>query len=112
MMADLSGYSEGDVTRLDKSDDANKSIDPLDDAIQAFREQVVTSAKDKFAEGDVVRWIGGGYRYAAIKAGGRWWITGTGNWYGTHVFDYEGLIKALNRSDVTGVAVATTWREI
>lgn len=69
--------------------------------------EAIGEKDDDFAEGEVIRWTSGGrFTYAAVKAGGRWWISGNGTWYGGHVFDFEALVKILGRSDVTNVEVA------
>ena len=61
-------------------------------------------------EGTVVKWKSGVYNYAAIYAGGKWWITGTGRWYGGNVFDTAEFMDVL--AAASSVEVATTWTEV
>ena len=72
----------------------------------------VEKTADPFAEGDVIRFKAAGtYTYAALKAGGRWWITGTSSFYRHDGVTYEELVEYLGRSDVTHIDAATNWTE-
>ncbi len=70
--------------------------------------------RDTFEEGDVIRWVSGGrFKYAAIKAGGRWWITGVANWYGAKVFSYEEFVEeVLANAETSNIEIAVTWDEV
>lgn len=75
-----------------------------------LRTALQPKAIDPFVEGDVIRWTSSDrYRYAVIKADGRYWFTGGGAWYGTRSVNYTGLINILNRAEVSDIAVAVAW---
>ncbi|MGV8846399.1 hypothetical protein [Tessaracoccus sp.] len=81
----------------------------------------IQKTTDPFSTGDVIRWqdtrvlMGGRartYSVAALKAGGSWWLTGTGTLYSGNRFSYEELAKVLALETVTSVQVSETWAEI
>lgn len=83
--------------------------------IKALRKKVTKGVdRDRFDDGTAIRWVSGGrYTYAALKAGGRWWITGgSATFYGKSVFTFTELVNILRRDDVSDVAVATSWETI
>jgi hypothetical protein len=75
----------------------------------------VTTKADQFADGDVIRWVAEGntkdYIYAAVRAGGRWWITGTSQWYVHSGVTYDQLVEYLERDEVVAIQAATEWTE-
>ena len=60
---------------------------------------------------DVIRWESeGGYTYAAVLAGGRWYTTATGtNPYIAQVLTHDQLTAVLNRPETSRVQVAVSW---
>lgn len=80
-------------------------------SVDALREQVGSLPQRKVKNRTVIRFTSGNYTYAAVYTGGKWWITGTGRWYGRNVFDHEEFVR-----DVLGAAgkvqVATRWETI
>lgn len=92
----------------------------VDEGIKALRKKVgrTKASGDQFTDGAVIRWTFSGYvgparrRYcfAALRAGGRWWITGSGVTYGGKAsYTYDELAKILAREDTTDVTVASAW---
>lgn len=63
------------------------------------------------APGSVVVWKSSIYTYAAVYTGGKWWITGTGRWYGGNVFDTQEFVDKV-LADARSVKVATAWEEL
>ena len=81
--------------------------------LAVLTEALKNKAADTFKEGDVIRWKSGDkYTYAVVKAGGRWWITGTAVYYGKQIFTFDELVKILQMSEVTDIAVAVDWASI
>lgn len=76
--------------------------------------QVELFGADKFKNGTVIRWKhrfsqgGKKYTYAALKAGGRWYLT---NQQGT-MLTWDQLVERLNADGVTGVRVASGWEPL
>lgn len=65
----------------------------------------------RIAERTVVRWKSSIYNYAAIYTGGKWWITGTGRWYGGNVvFTAEQFTEIIKTAEK--VEIATSWADI
>lgn len=78
--------------------------------------------QDPFKDGTVIRWdwtpnysdafiASGGarkYTWVALRAGGRWYVTGQNE----RVLDYEGLVELLARDSSSNVEVATAWESI
>lgn len=63
------------------------------------------------AEGTVVKWKSSIYTYAAVYASGRWWITGSGRWYGGNEFeDSEFKEDILAKADAAWVV--SGWAEL
>jgi hypothetical protein len=80
-------------------------------------EKDIGKKTDRFNDGDVIRWIskandGREFTYVVVKAGGRYWITGTALWYGKQIFSYDEVVKILARDDVIEVEVAIAWAEV
>lgn len=94
--------------------DTEVKEDAAPSPLDRLRGDLDSKVTDRFPEGTVVRWKSGGrYTYAALKAGGRWWITGTANYYGGRVFDYDGLLDILGRSDVSDISAAlNNWESL
>lgn len=66
----------------------------------------------RVSEGSVIRFVSGGrYTYAAVYVGGKWWLTGTGKWYGGNVFDYEEFFTDV-LACATDIQVATDWSTV
>lgn len=61
--------------------------------------------------GTVLRFTSGGYTYAAVYVGGKWWITGTGRFFGKNVFMPDEFITQVLQK-VTSVEVATEWADV
>lgn len=91
--------------------------DKSEDAVKVLTKRL-KKKKDKgrkpFADGTVVAWVGGGlYKYAAIFAGGRWYITGGARFYGGKPsYSDEEFMNILGRPDATDVRVAAEWTVI
>lgn len=66
---------------------------------------------NKIPNGLVIKFVSGVYTYAAIYVGGRWYITGTGRWWGTNVFDHEDFIKRVIESSEK-IEIATQWEAL
>lgn len=79
--------------------------------ISGFIESVKKVKAKAVAEGTVVRWKSSIYSYAAIYAGGKWWITGAGKYYGDNVFDNDEFVNDVLK-DATSIEVATEFEEI
>lgn len=81
------------------------------DAIQQLMEAIGVKNIDPFANGDVIRWTGGGrYTYAAIKTPIGWFTTARHeNTFVEAVYDYEDLVDMLARGDATNIEVAIDW---
>lgn len=81
------------------------------DAVQQLKETIGAKVTDPFANGDVIRWTGGGrYTYAAIKTSAGWFTTARyGNTFVEAVYDYESLAEMLAKGDATDIEVATEW---
>lgn len=108
-MADTYGYATED-DGVAASDDLTYAVKRAADSL---REDLGASVKDKFADGTVIRYKAADrFTYALLKTGGKWWITGSGAWYGKRTFDYDEVVEILGRSDVTDIRVATAWTEI
>lgn len=71
---------------------------------------------DPFTDGDVIQWLSTGtYSYSANRAGGKWYISGTANFYGagTHSgISYSRLVQILSRGDVSDIRHSTGWSEV
>lgn len=82
--------------------------------LAALREALAEKVSDTFEDGTVFRWTSGGkYDYAAIKAGGRYWLSGTYDFYNNGgVTDYTGLLDIFSRPDVTDIKIATGWEAV
>lgn len=74
---------------------------------------------DPFEDGAVIRWdwypenqftraFQTKYTWAALRAGGRWYVTGQN----PRVLDYEDLVELLSRDSSGNVQVATEWEGI
>lgn len=88
-------------------------------SIKALRKTVLRAKgpQDPFQDGDVVRWTARSttsrYTYAALRAGGRWWITGGANYYGHGPScTYLGLTKILALPNTTDIRVASAWSAV
>lgn len=83
-------------------------------AIQQLKETIGAKVTDPFANGDVIRWTGGGrYTYAAIKTSAGWYTTARyGNTFVEDVYDYEALTGMLAKGDATDIEVATEWMAV
>jgi hypothetical protein len=64
----------------------------------------------RIAEGTVVKWKSSIYNYAAVYAGGKWWITGTGRWYGGNVFTTDQFKEILKTAETA--SIATEWADL
>lgn len=84
-----------------------------DETIKALSEDVSKSNRRKMKDGTVIRFRSSNdrYTYAAIYAGGRFWITGTGTWYGGNVFDYEEFVERV-LGTASKIEVATAFEEL
>lgn len=67
---------------------------------------------DLLDNGDVLRWVARGrgpnnrnieYTYACVRAGGNWYITGAGAWYGTNTLTSNQIREVLSREEVIHV---------
>lgn len=65
----------------------------------------------RFQNGLVIRFESNGYVYAAVHVSGRWYITGTGSWWGTNVFTHNDFIEKVVQS-ADKIEVATEWEEL
>lgn len=64
-------------------------------------------------DGTVVRWLSKDrYAYVAIKAKGRWFITGKGEWYGGNDFDHDQFLSLLRRPENSDIMVVHEWCEL
>lgn len=50
--------------------------------------------------------------YAALHAGGKWYLTGAGEWYGTNVLTKEQMLEVLQRDECVSVQVAERWENL
>ena len=84
------------------------------DQFNALKDSV-TRNTDPFEDGAVIQWLSTGtYHYSANRAGGKWYISGTANFYGpgTHSgVTYERLVGILSRADVSDIRHVTEWSE-
>lgn len=70
---------------------------------------------DPFKDGDVIRWTAyslqadRSYVYAALRAGGKWWRTGTQASPYDQGVRYSMLIEYLGADNVSDISVATSW---
>jgi hypothetical protein len=79
-------------------------------AIESLRSAVAQKKTDKFEVGDVVRWVASGkYSYAAIKTEVGWYTTANNPYVPHKVGSFDNLVEILNRSEVSDIAVASTW---
>ena len=82
--------------------------------LEAELAQIEQYGADEFKDGAVIRWrkrfntSGRKYTYAALKAGGRWYLTNRSG----SALSWDDLVALLNEDGVTKVKVATGWREI
>lgn len=83
-------------------------------AIDALQEVLQTAFKDDFEDGTIIRWISHNdrtdfdYHYAAIKGGGSWWLTGTAQWYGKALFQYQEFVeRVLKHANTREVQIIT-----
>lgn len=82
-------------------------------SIKGLKKALKKKVKDDFADGDVIRWKSANkYTYAVVKAGGRWWITGTAVYYGKQIFTFDEIIEILSLSEVSEIAVASEWTNL
>lgn len=92
----------------------------VDEGVKALRKNIKrNTSADPFRDGTVIRWLfnaghGRHYCFAALRAGGRWYLTGTGVTYGDHRWyvSYEELAKILARGDTEDVVVASAWTTV
>lgn len=94
----------------------------MDDAIKSLRKSVKKADADKFLDGAVIRWkatsgySGIKYLYAAIRAGGKWYMmgrsSGTNPYYPNSPCEYGDLTEILARGDVSDVEVASGWTSL
>ena len=84
------------------------------DAVEQLKKAIGDKITDPFANGDVIRWVGGGrYTYAAIKTSAGWFTTARyGNVFVEAVYDYESLAEMLAKGDATDIEVATEWMSV
>ena len=80
-------------------------------SLEALAEDVGRSNRRKMKDGTVIRFTSGRYTYAAIYTGGRFWITGTGAWYGGNVFDYDDFVERVLGPSAT-IEVATEFEAL
>lgn len=106
-------FTELDTTAGGPTAPLHNGVIPAPDAdLLAGLTRKVTDGvdRDRFPDGTTLRWRSADrYSYAALKAGGRWWITGGGSFYGGNVFTYARLIDILRREDVSAIEAATEW---
>lgn len=86
------------------------------EAIRLLREKVSANEEiDPFEDGAVIRWKrrfnqrGTTYTYAALRAGGEWWMTG--RIHGTS-YTFEDIVHILAEEGVFKIAVATEWESL
>lgn len=84
-------------------------------SMKSLKKALGKALRDTFETGTVIRWKASGqYDYAVIKAGdGRWYTTAQS--YNTYVrgsYNFDDLLAALSKSEVSDVAVATSWAEV
>lgn len=79
--------------------------------LEKFKKAVKKVRAGKVADGTVVKWKSSIYTYAAVFAGGNWWITGTGRFYGSNVFDSTTFINDV-LAGAERVEIAVEWEEV
>lgn len=76
------------------------------EAIDALKEDLGTVNKRKMKSGMVLRYKSGQFTYAAVYVSGKFFITGTGGWYGRNVFDYDEFVTdVLGAADKVQIAI-------
>lgn len=72
--------------------------------------------KDPFHDGDVVKFVVLAryeYHYAALRAGGKWYPTGSSSLVPSGPLTYRRFVEeVLNREDVTGIEISTGWEPV
>lgn len=84
-------------------------------SMKALRDALASAKRDDFEVGTVIRWVAADrYNYAAIKTPVGWYTTATNRaaMYVGQVEDFDGLIEALSRSEVSNVEVAAVWEQV
>lgn len=78
-------------------------------SLEALRE----ARKGRFVvtEGTVIRFKSSIYTYAAVFAGSRWWITGSGRFYGRNVFTNKEFLDEV-LAEASEVLMASQWENI
>lgn len=83
-------------------------------SVKALKDAVKKSAKDKFEEGTVIRWVSSGkYNYAALKTAVGWYTTARSyNTFVDEVVTFDELLEIISRAETTDVAYASEWTEV
>ena len=80
------------------------------ESFEKFEKAVTKARAASNTVGTVVRWKSGGFNYAAIWAGSRWWITGAGRFYGKTTFTNSEFLKEVVET-ADDFEVATEWNQ-
>lgn len=70
--------------------------------------KLLKKKKARIPEGTVVRFKSSIYTYAAVWAGGFWWLTGTGYYFGGNKFAPKEFYAILERF-ASEIEIASAW---
>ena len=81
----------------------------VNEAVEVLKEEF--GKRRRVKDGTVIRFVMlDKYTYAAVYVAGKWYITGTGKWWGTNIFEHDDFVKAIGAA--TKMEVATEWEEL